>query len=105
MFLWQVAFAAEVIPAEGEALKWGTAPDWAITLTIVLSALILAYAPGRMINLGTGRLNTDNRISCSHTPCWRSQIARGKWSSSGSGVGRTSTNGETPLRGSFRNEV
>jgi nitrate/TMAO reductase-like tetraheme cytochrome c subunit len=42
VFLWQVAFAAEVIPAEGEALKWGTALDWAITLTIALSALILA---------------------------------------------------------------
>ncbi len=42
MFLWQVAFAAEVISAEGEALKWGSALDWAITLTIILSALILA---------------------------------------------------------------
>jgi len=42
VFFWQVAFAAEVIPAEGEALKWGSALDWAITLTIVLSALILA---------------------------------------------------------------
>jgi nitrate/TMAO reductase-like tetraheme cytochrome c subunit len=42
VFLWQVAFAAGIIPAEGEALKWGTALDWAITLTIILSALILA---------------------------------------------------------------
>ncbi len=42
MFLWQVALAAEIIPAEGETLKWGTALDWAITLTIALSALILA---------------------------------------------------------------
>ena len=42
MFLWQAAFAAEIIPGEGEALKWGTALDWAITLTTGLSALILA---------------------------------------------------------------
>lgn len=41
MSVLQIALAAELPPAEGEALRWGSALDWAITLTITLSALIL----------------------------------------------------------------
>lgn len=38
----EIAHAAEMTAAEGEALRWGSALDWAITLTILLSAAILA---------------------------------------------------------------
>jgi nitrate/TMAO reductase-like tetraheme cytochrome c subunit len=38
----QVAGAARALPAAGEPIRWGTALDWGMTLTLVLSALILA---------------------------------------------------------------
>jgi len=48
--MWQIVVAAEeMVPVAGEALKWGSALDWAITLTIVLSALILACILGSLI--------------------------------------------------------
>lgn len=41
MLAWLIAVAAETTPPDGEALRWGSTLDWALTLTIVVSGVIL----------------------------------------------------------------
>ena len=41
MSVWKIVHAAEIAPAQDEALRWGSVLDWAMAITIGLSALIL----------------------------------------------------------------
>ncbi len=53
MSLEQIALAAEIASAGGEPLRWGTPLDWAIALTVALSALIvMGIAVSRIIFRG-----------------------------------------------------